>query len=99
MEKFFAQNFYSLKNLNKCYLSPYCQILGRDDGFVLERSDLKKQLFMPVVHDKDRVLSLFEKLLNGIEMEELMGSLKYFMDNEEDIKEWIKYGMQGGIIE
>lgn len=98
MEKFFTQHFYSLANLKQCYLSPYCQILGRDDGIILKRADIKKQLFIPV-RDKDAFLSLFEKLINGMELEELAESLNSCLNDETDAREWMKYAIQGGMIE
>ena len=97
MEDFLKQYVYSLEMMEKYYLSPYCQISYYENGLLLERKDLGKQFFMPV---KDwKVMGCFlKKLSEGLSESLLISELGKLMD-EADVHEWLKYVVQGGILE
>ena len=97
MTDFLKQHLYTSSNILLYYLSPYCQIFYYDNGFILERSDLNKQLYMPIDKWND-IGVFFDKLSDGISSNELNIELEKIM-NRSDTYEWIKYAMQGGIIE
>lgn len=99
MDSFVKQHLFTMENITLFYLSPYCVVYETPEGIYLDREDLNKSLvFNANNRNNDNMIELLKRLKIGMREDELVG----FLENEigeEDAAEWIKYCIQGGVIE
>lgn len=86
------KTIYTMKNISKVYLSPYCFVQKMDDGFHIKRTDNSRSF----VFYGDYMDELLEMLKNGLEVEELFTYLTKFIGEEAD--SWISMVISEGFL-
>lgn len=87
----------STDNLSMLYLSPYAYAEQTEDGIFITRTDAEQG--MQLENDSEtKVMSIFERLKNGIQQEEMMLLLRSIM-TDEAAAEFVELLLQKGVIE
>lgn len=97
MNPFISQVIFTSDNIEKLYLSPYCDIHETTQReLILERDDLNS--FVISSNDSQEAITMLKYLKNGIELSDLreMLTVQLKISNAD---EWIGECLQKGIIE
>lgn len=87
----------SSDNLSMLYLSPYAYAEQVEDGIFITRTDAEQGIQLDG-YSETKVMSIFHKLKNGIEQDEITILLRDIM-TDEAASEFVELLLQEGVIE
>lgn len=87
----------SSDNLSMLYLSPYAYAEQNADGIFITRTDAEQGIQLES-YSQAKVMSIFQRLKNGIKQDEIIILLRSIM-TEDAASEFVELLLQEGVIE
>ena len=94
---FIIKHIYTLENIDKLYLSPYCDYTATDDHVTVWRNDTTKKVTLSML-PTETLIDLINKLRVGMSKKELLSALEEYI-GVDLAEQWIAFSIQRGIIE